>query len=84
MMIRSPEGGGFFTGKGIWLDWKRIWGEAHRGMTGDLQLVCPQYFPPARSLVGRISRHVVHQPVRTVSMNGAGSSSAFISAASAR
>ena len=33
-----------------------------------------QYRPRARSFAGRISRHVVHQPVRIVSMNSGGGS----------
>ena len=41
-----------------------------------------QYFPRRRSLAGSTSRHVVHQPVSTVSTNSSGNRSARISAAS--
>lgn len=42
----------------------------------------PHQRPAARSFAGRISRHVVHQPVRIVSTNSSGSFSARISPAS--
>lgn len=40
-----------------------------------------QYTPVARSFDGRISKHVVHHPVRMVSINSAGRLSSAISAA---
>ena len=47
------------------------------------QGLSPQNFEAARSLAGRISRQVVHQPERIVSTNSSGSSSTRISRASA-